>query len=244
MGPGANTVEYSSDGKKILISSEWSIYYDLEKDTVLKIFNGRYPKFCPDNIHFVNNWADDLGNQRVYIYDLSNTTPEFSFSLYNADYCFSPDGKYLFVEGDPDRTVLVWDMITKQKIYTYPRMKYGYRCITASKDGNYIATSNAQIVYLFALRTTSVLDDYQTITLLSPNPTNNMVRIDFILQNSEIVNLRILNNSGQTLNTISLGFRESGNNSYSYDVSGLPSGIYFITLQTASISQTYKLVKE
>ncbi len=76
---------------------------------------------------------------------------------------------------------------------------------------------------------------------LSPNPTNGIVTVQFTHQPSEAV-LQVLNSIGQV---VSERLIPKGNQLYKgeIDLSGLPSGIYLIHLNTSFINITRKLIK-
>ena len=79
---------------------------------------------------------------------------------------------------------------------------------------------------------------------LFPNPTSGTVRINFYLQKTEQTNLLITNQTGQQFAQLNLGLLPSGQQRYDYNASSLSSGIYFLTIKTATFSETFKLVKE
>ena len=74
--------------------------------------------------------------------------------------------------------------------------------------------------------------------ILTPNPTNNFVKISTKTENSEIL---IINNLGQTINS----FPICGNDA-TISVENFPAGIYYVNLldEKKNIISTEKLVKK
>ncbi|MEW7277096.1 T9SS type A sorting domain-containing protein [Aquimarina sp. 2201CG1-2-11] len=80
--------------------------------------------------------------------------------------------------------------------------------------------------------------------LVYPNPTNNgRFKVDINLSKSNAISLKTFNMVNNTLIDTKEG---TGNDSYSfdYDMSLLPSGVYFVLLETPTASQVRKLIIE
>jgi alpha-tubulin suppressor-like RCC1 family protein len=75
-----------------------------------------------------------------------------------------------------------------------------------------------------------------------PNPTNDIVNIDYTLSNSEKITIRITNIQGQIINEIKVD-ANSGFQTETINLSNQSSGMYFITLTTENSSFTSKVVK-
>ena len=77
-----------------------------------------------------------------------------------------------------------------------------------------------------------------------PNPVNYMVTIKFeIIQKSKL-KMSILNQTGQVIEILFEGSKEKGTHQLTWDSSDLPSGIYFIKLQTDKEIATKKIIKK
>jgi beta-glucanase (GH16 family) len=63
-----------------------------------------------------------------------------------------------------------------------------------------------------------------------PNPFNPSTNIDFNLEHSADVKLKVFNISGQEVMTLVNEFMDFGHHTYSLDANKLPTGIYFYTL--------------
>ena len=66
-----------------------------------------------------------------------------------------------------------------------------------------------------------------------PNPFNPTTTINFALPKSGIVSLKVYNQLGQLVETLSDGFKQAGSYSINFDASKLSSGIYFYNLITS-----------
>ena len=77
---------------------------------------------------------------------------------------------------------------------------------------------------------------------LYPNPTNDNVNIDFTLENSSTVSIRLMNLQGQVINQIKMD-GISGLQTVSLDISNQSNGMYFITVTSDNGSFTEKVMK-
>jgi alpha-tubulin suppressor-like RCC1 family protein len=84
--------------------------------------------------------------------------------------------------------------------------------------------------------------DKNTISVY-PNPTNNLVNIDYTLDNSSNVVLRLTNIQGQLITEIKTE-KSSGLNTDTLDLSSQSSGMYFLTITSGSNTFTTKVVKQ
>ena len=74
-----------------------------------------------------------------------------------------------------------------------------------------------------------------------PNPFNPSTTINFSIKNFTDLNINIYNIKGNLIENLFSGFKPSGNHSINWDASHVPSGIYFVKMNTASFSQTRKI---
>lgn len=84
--------------------------------------------------------------------------------------------------------------------------------------------------------------DKNTISVY-PNPTNTIVNIDYTLENSSDVVLRVTNIQGQVITEIKTE-KSSGLNTDTLDLSSQSSGMYFLTLTSGNNTFTTKVVKQ
>ena len=77
-----------------------------------------------------------------------------------------------------------------------------------------------------------------------PNPANDLLNVTMNLEVQTEVNVTLLNTLGQEVGTVFNGELAMGNNNFSYDVSHLPQGVYFIRSVSANgITETTRFVK-
>lgn len=76
-----------------------------------------------------------------------------------------------------------------------------------------------------------------------PNPFKDKTTISFILQRPcRNVVLDIYNTIGNKLQSINLGFKPVGQNTYVFDNTGLAAGVYYCTITTTDITMSKKMV--
>jgi alpha-tubulin suppressor-like RCC1 family protein len=88
----------------------------------------------------------------------------------------------------------------------------------------------------------TVAMDKNTISVY-PNPTNTIVNINYTLENSSNVVLRVTNIQGQVITEIKTE-KSSGLNTDTLDLSSQSSGMYFLTLTSGNNTFTTKVVKQ
>ena len=75
-----------------------------------------------------------------------------------------------------------------------------------------------------------------------PNPFNPSTTIDYTLNQSGIVTLKVYNLLGQEVNTLVNGFQNAGSYRTTFQAQGLSSGIYFYRLKSQNNIQTRKMI--
>ena len=75
-----------------------------------------------------------------------------------------------------------------------------------------------------------------------PNPFNPSTTIDYALNQSGIVTLKVYNLLGQEVRTLVNGFQNAGSYHATFTAQGLSSGIYFYRLQSENNIQTRKMI--
>jgi uncharacterized protein (DUF1501 family) len=75
-----------------------------------------------------------------------------------------------------------------------------------------------------------------------PNPAKESATITFKMNNTNHVNLSLLDNSGRVVKTLLNEQREEGEHSVSVTVADLPAGIYLYKLKTGFVNETKKLI--
>ncbi|MDD5088678.1 MAG: T9SS type A sorting domain-containing protein [bacterium] len=83
--------------------------------------------------------------------------------------------------------------------------------------------------------------DY-TVLAAYPNPFNGRTRILFDLKNSQRVQLRVFSVEGRLIRTLVDGVQQAGRHELDFSADALPSGVYFVQLQTPDRNKTEKIV--
>ncbi len=78
--------------------------------------------------------------------------------------------------------------------------------------------------------------------VLMPNPSNEVSRLSFNLDNAASVNIRINNLLGQTVETLSNQKLGAGNHTFNVNTAELQSGVYLVHIESGNLSNTLKLV--
>ena len=75
-----------------------------------------------------------------------------------------------------------------------------------------------------------------------PNPFNPKTTIQYNVQNSELMSLKVLDISGRVVETLFEDIIESGNHEIKWNAKRNPSGIYFVKLTSGQKSETQKIL--
>ena len=75
-----------------------------------------------------------------------------------------------------------------------------------------------------------------------PNPFNTSTTIKYSIEVSQAVRLRVFNILGQCVETLVDGTQSGGTHTISWDAGGLPSGIYFLSLERKGGMKVRKLI--
>ncbi|MDD5529448.1 MAG: T9SS type A sorting domain-containing protein [bacterium] len=77
---------------------------------------------------------------------------------------------------------------------------------------------------------------------LTPNLVSNKATIEYMLGKNENVSLKLYDITGKAVQTLTNEYRTSGLHTTELTTNTMPSGIYFVTLQTQSYKTTQKLI--
>lgn len=96
----------------------------------------------------------------------------------------------------------------------------------------------------FTTSVTDIASDAQDVTLFQnhPNPATNQTTIAFSLDQSSVVALNIYDVNGRLIKTLTNTQHAAGEHSFSLETATLPSGVYYISLQTETIQLSRKMV--
>lgn len=97
-------------------------------------------------------------------------------------------------------------------------------------------TAYGNNLYLDNIRTASVISAVQEVEALKelsiyPNPTSDMITIDFNLKSAEDLQIELTNMIGQRIMTIDQSNYQAGSNQIQQDLSSVPNGMYFVTFR-------------
>ena len=136
--------------------------------------------------------------------------------------------------------------------YTVTVDKLGYNTETASKSATVsYSTTGDPVNANVDLSIDEVTGVTQTSTLQPtkfmleqnfPNPFNPSTTINYALNQSGIVELKVYNLLGQEVRTLVNGFQNAGSYHATFNAQGLSSGIYFYRLQSQNSIQTRKMI--
>jgi alpha-tubulin suppressor-like RCC1 family protein len=107
------------------------------------------------------------------------------------------------------------------------------------------SNTNSNIIVMVGcpatLSNTEVIAEINEVNVY-PNPTSDLVNINYSLENSEKVSVTVTTIQGQTITELKMD-KSSGVHSDSIDLSNQSSGMYFITITTETSSFTSKVIK-
>jgi hypothetical protein len=143
-----------------------------------------------------------------------------------------------------DVTQLVQDMVNDPNGAHGFRVKMQnesspYRSLLFASSRHTDSTMRPEINVCYSTITSVVDYSNQNTFTIYPNPTNNLLNINTTLQGNDEVQYQIINTLGATAMANKVTAKD-----FSIDVSTLPSGIYFIHLQSGNAKTVKRFVKE
>ena len=223
------------------------IVYDFNTlDSIDNYINSRGSRISNHCKYIASATADP--NYGVEIYDFDTKELIWKFPINGPSLTgieFSPDDKYLVTSNDPGgNSLIVWSMETGKETHRYWPRSYDY--VNISHDGKFVLSGIGRYIFLFYSRfgTSSVKENPNSQTVVYPNPTNDIVNIQFRLNKSENINIILYDITGKTINNIYNGYKEKGKQIIPYNCSQLPAGTYFIKITTPSFTKIFKFIKK
>lgn len=153
------------------------------------------------------------------------------------------DYKFLFSSGPSN--VYPGDTVTIIAVQYVARSTNNLASVTALKSGSSLIRN----LYNDNFGTVSINEPGAAWLPLShklyqnyPNPFNPLTKIKFYLAESGTVILIVYDISGKEISVIHNGHMNAGEKEFTFDGSGLSSGIYFYKLTAGSFSETKKMI--
>lgn len=75
-----------------------------------------------------------------------------------------------------------------------------------------------------------------------PNPFNPTTRINYMVNSSENITIKIYNILGKEIKTLLSEYKQPGTYFIDFDASYLPSGVYFYRIISGNYSETKKMM--
>jgi len=88
----------------------------------------------------------------------------------------------------------------------------------------------------------SSIDNKVSVSQNRPNPFNGNTQIDINLDKAANVSVEVINITGQTVYSMSLGRKASGTHTVNLNSDNLSSGIYFYTVTAGTSQVTKKMI--
>lgn len=168
------------------------------------------------------NAFEELGQEFVYTHCKDGNCT--GLSTVEIDAAVENGVKHFYTEWE-DGTHEIWD-----QSYDYP---YLFPWVfSQSRDPNFVSVSRSEPKHLAQFELSG---NY-------PNPFNPETTIEYTLNNPGYVTLKIMNISGQTVDTIVNVFQAAGSYKTTWQPRGLPSGLYLYRFAVNGNSVTRKML--
>ena len=157
---------------------------------------------------------------------------------------FDNNDNFLILGASPYGDIEIWDWQNDKLIYTYNKDESYNLDFDIDPNNNILSSQYYKLIfYKGNYNPITVEEEEITTDILYPNPTNNIVNIEFTLKSETKLNIELSDINGKPLETLSSIVYPVGLNSYQYNCSNLSSGTYFIKISSAEFNKVYKFVK-
>jgi WD40 repeat protein len=178
----------------------------------------------------------DIRTRWGYVQSVIFTDNEHVYSGNDAGY------PYMKIEGInlPEKKLV----FTNDK-YAPRTMDYNHTInkICADFDG-FSLNDMGYVILLNPDASTSIFEPFKQSLTASPNPTNNSIKISFILPKSGLTNVEISDINSRTIRKLHTGFLESGQHSFVWDTKVIPTGVYFCKISSKEFNESFKIIVE
>ncbi|MBT5748486.1 MAG: T9SS type A sorting domain-containing protein [Candidatus Marinimicrobia bacterium] len=244
VGGGGRSLEVNSNGNIV-----WEANYNLSLPSGAVYRAHRIPGLFPAAYSvMIDNFLVSGENQGVY---LPSGSSEISFTLHN-------ESEYDLALSFSLSDQADWFGNQSGEIELFPN-----QIETITFTGNVTESSNGNPITLIV--TSEYHPEKEKTTLVNgftfplstesepiphkfelfpafPNPFNPKTTIQYNVQNSELISLKVLDISGRVVETLFEDIIESGNHETKWNAKMNPSGIYFVKLTSGQKSETQKIL--
>ncbi|MBT4154088.1 MAG: T9SS type A sorting domain-containing protein [Candidatus Marinimicrobia bacterium] len=244
VGGGGRSLEVNSNGNIV-----WEANYNLSLPSGAVYRAHRIPGLFPAAYSvMIDNFLVSGENQGVY---LPSGSSEISFTLHN-------ESEYDLALSFSLSDQADWFGNQSGEIELFPN-----QIETITFTGNVTESSNGNPITLIV--TSEYHPEKEKTTLVNgftfplstesepiphkfelfpafPNPFNPKTTIQYNVQNSELISLKVLDISGRVVETLFEDIIESGNHETKWNAKRNPSGIYFVKLTSGQKSETQKIL--
>jgi len=159
---------------------------------------------------------------------------------------FSRDSKYIISSGGGiDYNIIsIWNVSSWEITYIYPNPYGAAISLDIHNTNNYILSGGGYNLYLLNAKWEPISVKENNIiekNILYPNPTDNVVTIEFIVNSPEIIQIKIIDEHGNLIEILQNGLQEAGQHSLKWNASGFASGIYFCKIEGRNINKIFKI---
>jgi hypothetical protein len=131
----------------------------------------------------------------------------------------------------------------EKKAYIYP---YGsYSNMDVSNNGEYIIASCGEYLFLINFKNETLIvenKEENNIKIIYPNPSTNIVTIEFSQASSGNTNIELINIEGKLIKTVFNSFLEAGIQTIKINTNDIPSGKYYIIVQNEDEKIVFQLI--
>lgn len=206
-----------------------ALSYKLDTKDGIRVFKLQFK-----NMGFVYGWGKQYINYQVWYYENGIVEVRFGPNDVDEEAYHDEKGPAIGLLHMDDSFYAVYDKFFLSGEAANPQGSTG-------SIGTVTGTPKAGTVYRFEPGNAASLNESpETIDLsVYPNPAKNTVSVKYTEGPGALV--RMTNAAGQVISETQI---QSGMGDKTMDISGLPSGIYILNVQTASASRSIRLVKQ
>ncbi len=149
----------------------------------------------------------------------------------------------------------IWNIATVKDVFIYEDLKNDpentstMSCMAVHNNAEFFvsgSSANGDVIkWLMPDLGTDVKDNSLATNLVSilPNPANTQITINISSMFSDEVDCNIYSNNLRLIESFTLKANEQIHNNFTYDISGLSAGVYFLQISQGKLHQTQKFVK-